>query len=444
MTKSFRRKITQENGRSKAKAAMATIAEMGGTNKASEAHYQDFLQQDARAIDRSKSRALLNLIVYGLIWVVIVTVVSFLVNNDNRDASSSSSMGQRGTGTNDTTEVRARRSDFTSLNGYRIPKKLTGPLSSYPDPFGITNDMREDFHPVVVFPKKWVNVDGTVTVAVPGGKKQKQRQERVKTLDYRVLDLTTASSLTQLATSEEREAKQLEEMKRKLPWQKRKASPNNVSNHTFSVGRYDENRLNMYRSDLFDDIKNDLDGYAGARTVHIGMDIDGPVGTKVYAFAGGIIHSAGYNAELGDYGNVIVIEHDLGNILSMDASTKAAVCGSEKSVKYVASSSCVDNNDKQGSTSTNHLKVWALYGHLDAKSIQGSKKKIGSPVKKGQVLGRFGDIHENGGWLLPHVHFQLATHPPSTHDMPGAVAIQDRPKALLDYPDPRLVLGPLY
>jgi hypothetical protein len=45
---------------------------------------------------------------------------------------------------------------------------------------------------------------------------------------------------------------------------------------------------------------------------------------------------------------------------------------------------------------------------------------------------------------MPHVHFQLSSHPPDTHDMPGAVSIEDRPRALLDYPDPRLVLGPLY
>lgn len=43
-----------------------------------------------------------------------------------------------------------------------------------------------------------------------------------------------------------------------------------------------------------------------------------------------------------------------------------------------------------------------------------------------------------------HVHFQLCTEPPETHDMPGAVSLEDRKSALLLYPDPRCVLGMLY
>jgi hypothetical protein len=44
----------------------------------------------------------------------------------------------------------------------------------------------------------------------------------------------------------------------------------------------------------------------------------------------------------------------------------------------------------------------------------------------------------------PHVHFQLSIEPPETHDMPGAVALADRNKALVQYPDPRWVLGEIY
>jgi len=45
---------------------------------------------------------------------------------------------------------------------------------------------------------------------------------------------------------------------------------------------------------------------------------------------------------------------------------------------------------------------------------------------------------------MPHVHFQLSTIEPETNDMPGAVTMADRARALIDYPDPRLVLGALY
>jgi murein DD-endopeptidase MepM/ murein hydrolase activator NlpD len=114
------------------------------------------------------------------------------------------------------------------------------------------------------------------------------------------------------------------------------------------------------------------------------------------------VHSAGYNEGHGDYGNVVVIEHQL----------------------------------------SSGTKIYALYGHLDRTSIKG--KKSGTKIKKGQVIGRLGDLHENGGWVEPHCHFQLSTRPPETHDMPGAASVDDRKRALINYPDPRLVLGNIY
>jgi len=54
-----------------------------------------------------------------------------------------------------------------------------------------------------------------------------------------------------------------------------------------------------------------------------------------------------------------------------------------------------------------------------------------------------GKKHENGGWE-PHVHFQLSLVEPVVPDLPGVVARADREQALIDYPDPRLVLGALY
>ena len=46
--------------------------------------------------------------------------------------------------------------------------------------------------------------------------------------------------------------------------------------------------------------------------------------------------------------------------------------------------------------------------------------------------------------LISQVHFQVSLIEPSTHDMPGVVNGAQREQALLDYPDPRLVTGPLY
>ena len=156
------------------------------------------------------------------------------------------------------------------------------------------------------------------------------------------------------------------------------------------VGKYDENRPNLYNDDLFDN----------KRTLHIGIDIGAPVGTPCMAFADGEISHFGYNPAAGDYGHVVITKH------------------------------VVDD-----------APIWALYGHLTATSIQG--KLVGHKVSKGEVLCWVGAHHENGGWT-PHLHFQLSRSPPTSHDMPGVVAPQDREAALCVYPDPRLVLGPLY
>jgi len=67
----------------------------------------------------------------------------------------------------------------------------------------------------------------------------------------------------------------------------------------------------------------------------------------------------------------------------------------------------------------------------------------GNPVSKGEVIAWLGDEDENGGWP-PHLHFQLSLLEPHTHNLPGVVHPDDRDRALRDFPDPRLVLGPLY
>ena len=167
------------------------------------------------------------------------------------------------------------------------------------------------------------------------------------------------------------------------------------------VGRYNERRLFMYETDLF----GSDDPWAAAsetRDIHVGVDIGGDAGTPIHSIADGVIHSCGYNPAKGDYGHVIVTEHDLGG-----------ECG----------------------------RVWMLYGHLSKESTAG--KKAGDAVQRGAVLGWLGDVHENGGWP-PHVHFQLSLVEPETHDLPGVVSNAKHAEALKIYPDPRQVLGPLY
>ena len=158
----------------------------------------------------------------------------------------------------------------------------------------------------------------------------------------------------------------------------------------FSIGKYDELRPGMYNTEIFH----------GERFLHIGIDIGAPIGTPCMAFSDGEVSHFGYNPEPGDYGNVLIIKHKLDGV-----------------------------------------SLWALYGHLSSESIE--NKILGQKVVAGEVVAWFGDESENGGWE-PHLHFQLSLIEPETHDMPGVVAPEDREQALNDYPDPRLVLGPLY
>lgn len=166
----------------------------------------------------------------------------------------------------------------------------------------------------------------------------------------------------------------------------------------FGVGRYDEKRKGMYETELFDPKSSDR------RDIHVGVDLAAPVGTPIHAFYDGVIYLAAINPAPGDYGGTIITEHHL---------------------RY-------DSNDRT---------IWALHGHLSHASV--ARVKPGQAVKKGDVLGWLGDKEENGGWN-PHVHFQLSWLKPTKCDLPGAVSERDRAQALQDYPDPRLVLGPLY
>jgi len=158
----------------------------------------------------------------------------------------------------------------------------------------------------------------------------------------------------------------------------------------YDIGRYDEVRPKMYSTELF----------GGVRNIHMGIDIGAPVGTPVHAFHDGVLFDQAYLSAPGDYGHVVITRHEL-----------------------------------------NGVEVWALHGHLSSASIECSA--IGSSIVAGQVIGWIGDEHENGGWE-PHVHFQLSLIEPVDCDLPGVVSAEDRTQALFDFPDPRLVLGPLY
>lgn len=161
----------------------------------------------------------------------------------------------------------------------------------------------------------------------------------------------------------------------------------------FGVGRYNEDRKGMYTAPLFGNTDR-------PRTIHVGIDIAGPVGTPVFAFFPGEVFLLGYNAAEGDYGYTLITRHALDG-----------------------------------------YPLWALHGHLSFDSVK--EKRPGQRIEMGETIAWLGDRHENGGWN-PHLHFQLSLVEPQSCDLPGVVTKEQLSHALKIYPDPRLVLGPLY
>eukprot|EP00985_Skeletonema_marinoi_P032366 scaffold39117_cov148-Skeletonema_marinoi.AAC.12 len=281
-----------------------------------------------------------------------------------------------------------------------VPQATLQAFGAYPNLLNITHEMRENFHPVVKLPKrkkwkKWIQKRiKSNNIAFPNNICNESQIGLMNIYDYILKDYTGKNNNdNDVILQGGKKVPQL------LPTREDalEFAKTQKQSKLFDVGRYDEDRRGMYTSSLFDAKDEEK-----RRTIHVGIDIGAPVGAKIHSFVDGVIHSLGYNDAIGDYGHVIVVEH-----------------------RISATSKC-----------------WVLYGHLDANSIKG--KHVGQKIKKGEVIGRIGDTSENGGWTGTHLHFQVAMTPPQTHDMPGVVSLKDRENALLEYVDPRYVLGELY
>src|SRR6202035_26199 len=90
-----------------------------------------------------------------------------------------------------------------------------------------------------------------------------------------------------------------------------------LNNCRYGIGGYNEHRTLYERSNHFD---KDLNApgqsksaapapEADPRRLHLGTDIWGPVGTRVFSPLDGIIHSFAFNNHFGDYGATIILTH---------------------------------------------------------------------------------------------------------------------------------------
>ncbi|WP_020603070.1 peptidoglycan DD-metalloendopeptidase family protein [Spirosoma spitsbergense] len=157
------------------------------------------------------------------------------------------------------------------------------------------------------------------------------------------------------------------------------------------VGGYNEHRTIYRRSQHF----NESDD--GPREIHLGIDLWAEAGTPVFAPLEGVVHSFQDNANFGDYGPTIILEHEL-----------------------------------------NGKPLYSLYGHLTRQSLEGLQE--GKKISAGEKLAEIGPYPENGDWP-PHLHFQLMTDMLGQKgDFPGVCSLVDRERFLKLCPDPNAIL----
>jgi murein DD-endopeptidase MepM/ murein hydrolase activator NlpD len=158
------------------------------------------------------------------------------------------------------------------------------------------------------------------------------------------------------------------------------------------VGGYGEHRSIYGYSQVFDPSSDSEE----PRRLHLGVDIWAPAGTEVHCPYPGRVHSFSDLDRRGDYGGVIILEHEL--------------CG---------------------------IVFYTLYGHLSRASLN---KSVGEELGKGQTFATLGPPLENGFWP-PHLHFQIiADLGGYKGDYPGVCRYSEREKYMENCPDPELIL----
>ena len=168
----------------------------------------------------------------------------------------------------------------------------------------------------------------------------------------------------------------------------------------YGIGGYMENRILYKRSSLFHPVGAAFSTLetTEARSIHLGVDIWGPAGTKVYVPIGGTVHSFAFNDNFGDYGATIVLQHQLDTVV-----------------------------------------FHTLYGHVSLADLANMQE--GKFLNRGELLAHFGGPKENGDWP-PHLHFQIIEDM-RVHrgDYPGVCTPSESKAFLKNCPDPDLILN---
>ena len=166
-----------------------------------------------------------------------------------------------------------------------------------------------------------------------------------------------------------------------------------IENKGFQLGYYAEPRL-IYTDNAF---YNGPFKTSNRRTVHIGVDIFAPAGTKVHAPLHAAVEAVKTYKNNLDYGGLVILRHEIENCTFF----------------------------------------FTLYGHLDPESIE--PLTAGQLIEKGQAFAVLGEQKNNGGWT-PHLHFQtglINTDP----NWPGAVDPDELNFWSMLYPNPATLLN---
>ncbi|RAU81640.1 peptidoglycan DD-metalloendopeptidase family protein [Pontibacter arcticus] len=164
-----------------------------------------------------------------------------------------------------------------------------------------------------------------------------------------------------------------------------------AQNATVGVGGYLENRFIYSRSAHFDVA-------AESRDLHLGVDVWIEASTPVFTPLDAKVHSFQDNANFGDYGPTIILEHEL-----------------------------------EGTT------FYTLYGHLSRTSLAGLE--VGKHFAKGDKIAEVGPYPENGDWP-PHLHFQVISSMDEKYgDYPGVATLAEKEKYKVLCPNPNLILN---
>ncbi|KAI8823208.1 pyridoxal phosphate-dependent transferase [Chytriomyces cf. hyalinus JEL632] len=166
------------------------------------------------------------------------------------------------------------------------------------------------------------------------------------------------------------------------------------------IGRYNEPRCIYYDSRY----RRDGDEGSEWRTVHLGLDLFCPAGSKIVSPFPARVHSVIDNAEALDYGPTIFLQHTIPS---------------------------TNNNED--------IHFWTLYGHLDPECL--TRLQVGQTLAAGDLVAHVGKPDRNGGWP-EHLHFQVITDLLSDNgDFPGVAFPEEIDVWKSLSPDPTLFSG---